>query len=196
MIRLLLGNGSGGFRDLGPFGFFGTFSNLVAGDFDGDGHLDVAWVWEVRPYGRMAVTFGDGHGGFPRSVTSEFGDGETPSSLRTIDFNGDGRTDLVSTTWPASLSSTTSVLISNGDGTFARGPIVSGHQFYSTSDAIPVDLNGDGIVDLLAMTSFKVFGWNVCGALLDRMGEITVVPCVPVHHESQSVAVRAGRLHG
>ncbi|MFI5197877.1 MAG: FG-GAP-like repeat-containing protein [Thermoanaerobaculia bacterium] len=176
MIRLLLGDGSGGFRDAGSFGFFGSFDTLVAGDFDGDGRLDVAWVWEVAPSGRLVVAFGDGHGGFPRIVTTDFKAGETARRLRAIDFNGDGRTDLVSTYSPAVLSSTTGLLLSNGDGTFAPGPIVAGHQFYAASDAIPVDLNGDGIVDLLAMTSFKIFSWNVCGALLDGKGGIAWSP--------------------
>src|ERR1700722_9957964 len=52
--------------------------------------------------------------------------GSWPSGVVAADVNGDGRADLIYTDYGATAtSSTTHILLSNGDGTFAPGQILA-----------------------------------------------------------------------
>ncbi len=100
-IAFLAGNGSGGgfnFQTPATFPAGGLVPNsIVAGDFNGDGILDVA----VADQGSSQVSIlqGDGAGNFnaangsPYATTTAYG-GRGPTSLVTADFNGDGRLDF------------------------------------------------------------------------------------------------------
>ncbi|WP_353068261.1 FG-GAP-like repeat-containing protein [Tunturibacter empetritectus] len=71
--------------------------------------------------------------------------GSWPSGVVAADVNGDGRADLIYTDYGATAtSSTTHILLSNGDGTFAPG------QTLATAGAsiAVADFNHDGHVDL------------------------------------------------
>ena len=63
----------------------------MAGDFNGDGRLDLA----VANYGdnTVSVLLGKGDGTFQPQVT--YAVGSNPGAIVAGDFNGDGRTDLV-----------------------------------------------------------------------------------------------------
>ncbi len=170
-IRLLAGDGAGGFTDTGSFGFFGSFTALTPGDFDGDGHLDVAWVWLVPPDGRIAVAFGDGHGNFPRITSwapppdplySQFSL-YTAHGSHAFDFDGDGKDDIAMAS--GSLSADISLVRSRGDGTFDDPRLLEG-AFRSFSAGMAVaDINGDGISDLFVLTTYENLFWRVCPIL-------------------------------
>jgi hypothetical protein len=112
-IAVLLGNGNGTFKPKVEYdtGVRGEVS-IVAGDFNGDGRLDVAtgnWSpWKDDDLGEqvwdsISIVPGDGAGHLLKATTFALGtinrgDLEyvfTHNSLNTSDLNGDGRTDLI-----------------------------------------------------------------------------------------------------
>lgn len=141
----------------------GAFSarDIVQGDFNADGEVDLA-VAEMFNSG-VALYLGNGDGTFQRRspVTS----GKNPVALAAGDFNGDGKRDLAVVDYGAndgSLGGSTtnlSVLFGNGNGTFQ--PAINVPQTGSNS-IVAADFNGDGRDDL-AMGSVWVF-------LADRFG--------------------------
>ena len=113
--------------------------DIVSGDLNGDGKLDLA-VLDIND-NAVSVLLGDGTGGFgPRT---SFPTGLGSWKLAVGDLNRDGKLDLVVTTYS---SNAVAVLLGNGDGTFqpriqygAPGPI-----------AVAIgDMNGDGKLDLV-----------------------------------------------
>ncbi len=84
---------------------------MVAGDFSGDGHLDLAVANEFG--GTVSVLLGNGDGTFQPQVTYAVGSG--PVAIVAGDFTGDGHLDLAVAN---EFSGTVSVLLGNGDGTF------------------------------------------------------------------------------
>src|SRR2546423_9961294 len=111
-----------------------------------DGKLDVA----VANYtdNTVSVLLGKGDGTFQQQVT--FGVTFQPVSVAVGDFDHDGRLDLAvanSCTNPSCVSSSISILLGNGDGTFRAR-----HDFPAAfiSDSIAVtELNEDGREDLV-----------------------------------------------
>src|SRR5438067_331231 len=99
--------------------------------------------------------------GPPAAFTAQqtFATGLGPNSVAVGDFNGDGKPDLA----VANLSSNTvSVLLGNGDGTFApQQTFATGSSPYSVAVG---DLNGDGLPDLAVSDANS----NMVSVLLDR----------------------------
>lgn len=100
-VGVSLGNGDGTFQKpklFPPAGYRsddGTpIDELAAGDFNGDGKLDVGYI----NFGTSVVTFllGKGDGTLPSSVSFDPGSGA--GSLVVGDLNGDGKPDVVTTT--------------------------------------------------------------------------------------------------
>jgi hypothetical protein len=97
-VNILLGNGDGSF--LGPQTYAAGYAQFVAlGDFNRDGHLDLAvacpWASARRgaPYSTLVnVLLGNGDGSF--QAAQSYSAGDLPGSLVVGDFNGDGFPDL------------------------------------------------------------------------------------------------------
>ncbi|MFO1500672.1 MAG: VCBS repeat-containing protein [Verrucomicrobiota bacterium] len=65
---------------------------LAVGDFDGDGHIDLAVVnWGDPSMG--TILFGNGNGAF--RAGGDFHSGRLPIAIASGDFKGDGKLDLV-----------------------------------------------------------------------------------------------------
>ena len=90
----MLGNGTGGFSNATTFNS-GGWCDLVAGDFNGDGKLDLACTSDNA--NAVNVLLGNGTGGFGAPTAFNRG-GSDPSGLAFGDFNADGKL-----TWPSQI---------------------------------------------------------------------------------------------
>ena len=120
-------------------------SSVVAGDVNGDGHLDL-----VTDNGQ--VLLGNGDGTFRNGPTADLG------GAFVGDFNGDGELDLVSPGDPVSI------LLGNGDGTF-QPPIFTGYGFNATQGVGTGAFRPDGRFDLVGSGSLL---WQVPADLHPR----------------------------
>ena len=120
---------------------------VATADFNNDGNLDLAAVnggvsHETWPGNRITVRLGDGLGGF--GAANSFPTGDGPRSMALGDFNNDGNLDVVTVNHTFN-SSSISVLMGNGDGTF-RPPVGTG---MSAVNVAAGDFNADGNTDLV-----------------------------------------------
>src|SRR6267143_5400659 len=124
-------------------------TSVTAGDFNGDGKLDLA----VTNLGsnNVSVLLGNGDGTFQAAVS--YSAGTDPRSVTSGDFNGDGKLDLVTANGG---SSRVSVLLGNGDGTFQAA--VSYFAGYFPLSVTSGDFNGDGIPDLAVANGSMLLG--------------------------------------
>src|SRR5215813_1633263 len=100
----------------------GTTPRSVAlGDFNRDGKPDVA----VANSGNKTVTVlrGNGNGTFTQTASIPFS--TTPMFVVAADFDGDGNLDLAVADSNTTGNSTVTILLGNGDGTFAAQPAMS-----------------------------------------------------------------------
>jgi len=152
-VSILLGNGDGTFAPKMDFHAGVTPFWITTADFNGDGKLDLA----VANLGTnsISVLLGNGDGTFGplRSVDV----GPQPMSVATGDFNGDGKADLAVTNEAVNTENqTVSILLGNGDGTFAP-------QMTFSTDSIALsigaaDFNGDGKTDLAVLNGGIMLG--------------------------------------
>ena len=112
--------------------------DMIAGDFNGDGHLDLAAANASSK--NIGILLGNGDGTFNTPLIYPLLD--TPRKIQQGDFDRDGCIDLVVVT-----DNNVSIIPGNGNGTFSNQEIfITGTQL---NDAVVKDLNGDGFVDLM-----------------------------------------------
>ena len=145
---MLLGNGDGTFQPQVKYAVGSYPDAIVAGDFTGDGRLDLAVV-DARTDGTVSVLLGNGDGTFQPQVT--YAVGTDPSAIVTSDFTGDGKLDLA-VTYVNGPADTVSVLLGNGDGTFQ--PQVTYAVGNDPNAIVAGDFNGDGRLDLAVADEF------------------------------------------
>jgi hypothetical protein len=148
-VFVLMGNGDGTFQPEVQSAADSQPIAIVAGDFNGDGRLDLAAVNEDTS---VSVLLGKGDGTFQPGVTYALGSGLPPTGIVAGDFNGDGRLDL---TLADAETNDVSVLLGNGNGTFQPQVHYAGGLFAASfpSAIVAGDFNGDGRIDLAAATS-------------------------------------------
>ena len=127
---------------------------VVSADLNGDGRADLALANGQGRAVSILLARADGAFGPAQAVEASAGVGQL-RSLAAADLNGDGKTDLVITSW----YSDPAVLRGNGDGTFQApqpvslaAPDVPEGEFvtsFHASDVAVADANADGKPDLL-----------------------------------------------
>jgi hypothetical protein len=149
LLYVFLGAGNGSFTLKSPPKIFNGMP-LAAGDFNGDGKLDLITT-TTDYYGDSwmpAITLGNGDGTFRPGVN--LGDTFYLTYPAVGDLNGDGKLDIVMpafTTYPYG-NSITSVYMGIGNGTFATPVSYTSPQEWATTAAVG-DFNGDGKLDIV-----------------------------------------------
>jgi len=128
--------------------------DIVAGDFNGDGKLDLLTVSspDLSRFPQISLLFGNGDGTFQQVRYAATPKTAGPSAVVAGDFNGDGKLDVAIAAIDFMASSHESViwvLLGNGDGTFQ--PAVS-YPFQAVLTGLAAGyLNGDNKLDLVAV---------------------------------------------
>jgi hypothetical protein len=151
--EMILSNGSldvyrgsnGQYTKIGSYA--GANDNLLLGDFNGDGKVDVA----ATVASGINIFPGNGDGSFRLAAHT---DGPF-NGIAAADFNHDGKLDLVAGTWDSPLIT---VLLGNGDGTFVAQPSNNTAQWHSAMVAVG-DFNKDGNVDVAVADGCWSPGW-------------------------------------
>jgi FG-GAP-like repeat/Cep192 domain 4/Abnormal spindle-like microcephaly-assoc'd, ASPM-SPD-2-Hydin len=144
-IFILFGNGDGTFQPAVSLPLSAYSSFVAVADFNGDGIPDL--LAADFPY--ISVLLGNGDGTFQAPINNDSFSPTPPDAVGIGDFNRDGKLDVVVVgSWYTTSSAT--VLLGNGDGTFQLG--ASNSIGDSPQSVAVADFRGLGILDL-AITS-------------------------------------------
>jgi hypothetical protein len=155
-IDVFLGNGNGTFQapkvvNLGNVDIL----SLVAGNFNHAGLPDLAATIMLNngfETSEVQVLHNTGNGTFSKGQTINVG--IDALGLAAADFNGDGKLDLVTTSFLPDGTRNVEVLLGNGDGTFQK-PVITTPGLSGRFVAAG-DFNGDGKADLVLIDTFSV----------------------------------------
>ena len=161
--RLYLDNGDGTFtarqRGIDSWRVAGG-EGLTAGDFNGDGKMDLLWWDKATGATRWYINDGNGYFTETENPTALGGTNAVTGfdGLLLGDFNGDGKTDVL---WYKSATGLTRIVSRNSDGSFSCtvNPITPA-SIDGTGQLFVADFNGDGKTDVL---------WYQMGSGTNRM---------------------------
>ena len=148
-LDILLGRGDGTFT-VTKAAIAGGPVGIASGDFDGDGHQDVAIVHSaLRLNGTnlLSILHGNGNGTF--TPLSSYVLPAVPAQINVADMNGDGKPDLI--VLFTSATPAFAVINGNGDGSF-QSPVLFSSTRYPAGLAV-VDTNNDGRLDVVTAGS-------------------------------------------
>jgi hypothetical protein len=147
-LTVYLGQGAGEFKMApgSPFGAGPSPNDLTPGDFNGDGHFDLA----IANHGVKLVTLllGDGTGRFAFAPGSPFAVASNPHphGIAAADFDEDGKLDLAVDSWGENK---VLVLFGNGDGTFRTNGVKFDVGAAPYERLRTANLDGDGHADII-----------------------------------------------
>jgi len=169
---VFIGNGNGSFRagvSYSGTGFADT-ETMATDDVNGDNKIDIISANATGNVIQINIGNGDGTLRAPVNLAHL-----SATTVKTGDFNGDGRTDLVSY-----ATNDLRLWVGNEDGTFSA-PVAYTGGFASARLAV-ADLNGDGLDDVVNSangTTFRVY-LGTSGGTLSFKGAFNVgggMPC-------------------
>ena len=153
--------GDGTFGEVGHVDLSGGFIQNVfttAGDFDGDGNVDVVRIATELPSLQASITFGWNDGTFHFVETKEIA--EVGFSLQPIDIDGDGAEELVA----IDDGSLVIVRAKNRHVAIERIPVAPQGTRQVLMNPMMLDVNGDGIRDLVFNTGSTIgVVWGAAG---------------------------------
>jgi hypothetical protein len=177
---------SAGSNHAGPFW-------VAVGDFDGDGHPDLA----VAEYLSVNVFVNRGDGTFRASDSMP----STPGSVTVADLNGDGHPDIVSANTNGAYLDTSqgnlstfdsiSLFLNDGGGSFPTQTFLATGHGAGPGQIVAGDIDGDGALDLVVSNTMAQ---GVSVFLNNGDGTFQSVTILPMRGSSQSVAM--GDLNG
>jgi hypothetical protein len=166
-LGVMLNNGDGTFQGSASVALNGQALDVVVGDVNADGKLDLAATtigsrisgYYIGYYGgtypiytsvgQLKVLLGNGDGSFTAVETEELGDGRFFSAALG-DLDGDGDLDAALSNWDGNELK---VLLGNGDGTFGAP---QGWEVGAAAQQVDIaDLNGDGKPDLVTTNLYS-----------------------------------------
>jgi hypothetical protein len=138
----------GGFGPAATFPTTPGSADIVSGDVNRDGKLDL--VMSSGTAKAVSVMLGNGDGTFGPPITSSAGFNPIPDSIALGDFNRDGKIDVaVAFLAPPSVN----IMLGNGSGSFAL-PSFSSGSINTPADLKVGDFNGDGKLDVVTTGVF------------------------------------------
>jgi hypothetical protein len=184
-VSIFLGNGDFTFQPEVDYAVdSGDIFWAVVGDFNGDGHQDLAVTNSDGD--DVSVLLGDGTGAFQAAGTYPLTH-IYPQMAVVGDFNKDGHPDLAIVGREGDLS----VLLGHGDGTF--GAAAAYHEGRFLSWVAMADFNGDGNTDL-AVADYE--GESAIVVLGRGDGTFLSLPLYRVITGAPPNAVAVGDFHG
>lgn len=171
----------------------GSATDGAVADLDGDGNLDIAMVAEGSSLSNNLIDLylGDGTGDFDQTTATG---GEAPHGIAAGDLDADGDPDLAVTNY-WSDDGTVSVLLNNGDATFAPEVI---YQVGNRPNGIVMsDIDGDDDLDVVAAAA-GFSSTELALYPLENAGDGTLTEATPQEIDQQlgDPVLAAGDLDG
>ncbi len=163
-MQLLRNNGAGVFT-VHDIGYTGSDIFLYAsgGDYNHDGIRDIAFVEQNRPLNqnRLLIMDGRADGSFaaPRVIFSSTASGGIyMDQIQTVDVNGDGIADLLTSFNLGGTHGGVLAFVNSGTGTFTRHTLSLANEEFVTGRIIEGDFRGIGQHDIISGSVLFVNG--------------------------------------
>lgn len=158
---VLLNTGSGGFPAMptcyGAIPGDDQPDHIAVGDIDGDGKPDMILVDAGAEGPDTSVYLNKGNGTFGNAMPATLGSNISVEDLQLVDVNNDGKADIIAyNDGGTSGGGSVSVLIGNGDGSFAATPMTYPAGSGGNYDAMAIaDFAGNGLRGIAVIDTSK-----------------------------------------
>ncbi len=150
-VSVLLGNGDGTFLAATNYSVLKPPVNIVAADINGDGNPDLLTTNSngASSTNTLAVLLGNGDGTF-QAATYFVSGVLLPLGLSVGDLNGDGKLDVVTSSFDTGV---VSVLLGTGTAALLGSATTYTFGFLAQGDVALGDVNNDGKLDVVSVTN-------------------------------------------